>query len=208
MASRGRFRVIRGARRSDPLRFWPEAERKTGWSRFLPLWGGAIGVGLLAGIGWAYLLGDGGSGPSPRPTTIQAYAEELGRSGKLPDTAAASSDGVRANFGFCHVGGGHNCVVDGDTLYLEGVKIRIADIDTPETHDPKCAEEKSLGDRATQRLIRLVNSGDVTLAPIDRDEDSYGRKLRIVKVDGESVGETLVGEGLARWYEGGRRPWC
>jgi endonuclease YncB( thermonuclease family) len=48
----------------------------------------------------------------------------------------------------------------------------------------------------------------VTLAPIDRDEDGYGRKLRIVKVDGESVGETLVDDGLARWYRGGRRPWC
>ncbi len=118
------------------------------------------------------------------------------------------SDGVRARFGFCHVGGGYNCVVDGDTLYLKGVKIRIADIDAPETHEPKCAEEKSLGDRATQRLIRLVNSGEVTLAPIDRDEDQYGRKLRIVKVDGESVGETLVDDGLARWYRGGRRPWC
>lgn len=54
---------------------------------------------------------------------------------------------------------------------------------------------KSLGDRATQRLIGLVNSCEVTLAPIDRDEDSYGRKLRIVKVDGESVGETLVEDG-------------
>ena len=99
-------------------------------------------------------------------------------------------------------------MVDGDTLYLEGVKIRIADIDAPETHEPKCASEKERGDRATQRLIRLVNAGEVTLAPIDRDEDRYGRKLRIVMVDGESVGDTLVGEGLARWYEGGRRPWC
>lgn len=86
------------------------------------------------------------------------------------------------------------------------MKIRIADIDAPETHDPKCPEEKSLGDRATQRLIGLVNSGEVTLAPIDRDEDGYGRKLRIVKVDGVSVGDTLVSDGLARWYEGGRRP--
>ena len=99
-------------------------------------------------------------------------------------------------------------MVDGDTLYLEGVKIRIADIDAPETHEPKCASEKELGDRATQRLIRLVNSGEVTLSTTGRDEDSYGRKLRIVNVDGASVGDTLVGEGLARWYESGRRPWC
>ena len=115
---------------------------------------------------------------------------------------------MKRSFGFCHVGGGHNCVVDGDTLYLEGVKIRIADIDAPETHEPKCASEKELGDRATQRLIRLVNSGEVTLSTIGRDEDGYRRKLRIVKVDGVSVGDTLVGEGLARWYEGGRMPWC
>jgi micrococcal nuclease len=59
-----------------------------------------------------------------------------------------------------------------------------------------------------QRLRHLLNNGAVTLQPIDRDEDRYGRKLRIVMVDGTSVGETLVGDALARWYEGGRRPWC
>jgi endonuclease YncB( thermonuclease family) len=111
-------------------------------------------------------------------------------------------------FGSCHVGGGENCVVDGDTLWIDGVKIRVADIDAPETHDYKCASEKALGDRATARLRQLVNSGVVTLGRTDRDEDRYGRKLRIVMVDGQSVGDTLVGEGLARWYEGGRKPWC
>ena len=98
--------------------------------------------------------------------------------------------------------------ITGDTLYVDGVKIRVADIDAPETHDYQCASEKALGDRATARLRQLVNSGTVTLGTIDRDEDRYGRKLRIVMVDGQSVGDTLVGEGLARWYEGGRRPWC
>jgi endonuclease YncB( thermonuclease family) len=48
----------------------------------------------------------------------------------------------------------------------------------------------------------------VSLRSIDRDEDSYGRKLRIVEVNGSSVGNTLVQEGVARWYNGGRRPWC
>ena len=43
---------------------------------------------------------------------------------------------------------------------------------------------------------------------IDRDEDRYGRKLRNVRVNGSDVGAALVGEGLARWYAGGRRPWC
>ena len=99
-------------------------------------------------------------------------------------------------------------MVDGDTLYLGGAKIRVADIDAPETHDYGCAEELALGERAAARLQELVNSGPITLEPIDRDEDVYGRKLRLVKVAGASVGDTLVNEGLARWYAGGRRPWC
>ena len=48
----------------------------------------------------------------------------------------------------------------------------------------------------------------MALQPIDRDRDRYGRLLRLVMVNGESVGDTLVNEGLARWYEGGRKPWC
>ena len=38
--------------------------------------------------------------------------------------------------------------------------------------------------------------------------DRYGRKLRILTRGGESLGAVLVHEGLARYYEGGRRPWC
>lgn len=129
-----------------------------------------------------------------------------------PDNASASSGRAsgewRRSFGACKWGGGTDCVVDGDTLYLGGTKIRVADIDAPETHDYRCPEERELGERAAERLRQLVNSGPVELAPIGRDEDRYGRKLRVVKVGGTSVGDTLVREGLARPYAGGRRPWC
>lgn len=122
--------------------------------------------------------------------------------------AVATGDREIASFGFCHEGGGTNCVVDGDTIYYHGTKIRIADIDTPETHEPRCPEEAALGATATQRLHALINAGPFTLQPIDRDEDGYGRKLRILTRGGESLGSVLVDEGLARWYEGGRQPWC
>lgn len=124
----------------------------------------------------------------------------------LPSASGASE--VRASFHFCHSGGGYNCVVDGDTIWLEGQNIRIAGIDAPETHDYRCEEEKALGNQTTQRLLALVNSGAVTLSSIARDEDRYGRKLRNVAVDGQDVGETLIAEGLAREYAGGRRSWC
>lgn len=208
MSRRPRFRNFKGNRRHKPLRFWPEARRKPFWRRYLPLWGGAIAAGTVIGFGWAYLPEGGDGAPPARTTSIESYVDELDRSGERPKASPEASDGVRANFSLCHTGGGYNCVVDGDTIWLEGQNIRIADIDAPETHEPRCTSEKELGDRATQKLHQLVNSGTVTLDRIDRDRDGYGRLLRIVKVDGVSVGETLVDEGFARWYAGGRRPWC
>lgn len=103
----------------------------------------------------------------------------------------------------------HTCVVDGDTFWLDGAKIRIADIDTPEVSQPQCSSEKQLGDRATDRLIELLNAGPFELRAIgDRDTDRYGRKLRVVVRDGQSLGDQLVREGLARTWSGRREPWC
>ena len=126
----------------------------------------------------------------------------------LGTSSGRTGGGAAIAFTFCHAGGGTNCVVDGDTFYLAGEKIRIADIDAPETHDYRCAEELERGQAATRRLQDLLSSGAVRLASIDRDRDAYGRKLRTVEVNGAGVGEALVGEGLARWYAGGRRGWC
>jgi endonuclease YncB( thermonuclease family) len=101
------------------------------------------------------------------------------------------------------------CVVDGDTFWFEGQKIRIADIDTPEVNRPQCGAEKALGDRATNRLVVLLNEGPFEMTPIgSRDEDQFGRKLRVIVRDGRSIGDQLVAEGLARTWTGQREPWC
>ena len=126
----------------------------------------------------------------------------------IAPVALFASDTESASFGFCHSGDGTNCVVDGDTLYYQGVKIRISDIDTPETHASRCAEEARLGDAATQRLQALVNAGPFSLQSIDRDEDAFGRKLRRITRGGQSIGQDLVDQGLARWYGSGRQSWC
>ncbi|MEG3181246.1 thermonuclease family protein [Sphingomonas sp. LT1P40] len=148
-------------------------------------------AGITAGLAWTLLPADGDAATP---------------SASVP--AAVSAPVVRT-FARCESGGGSNCVVDGDTFRMGGAKIRIADIDTPETHPARCAREAALGEAATARLHALLNSGGVTLHPIDRDTDRYGRLLRRVSVNGRGVGDTLVAEGLARRYEGGRRiGWC
>jgi micrococcal nuclease len=101
------------------------------------------------------------------------------------------------------------CVVDGDTIWLEGVKIRVADIDTPEISQPRCDYEYELGIKARDRLVVLLNQGEFSAVPIgNRDEDQYGRKLRVLMRDGRSLGDQLVAEGLARTWTGRREPWC
>lgn len=102
-------------------------------------------------------------------------------------------------YSLCSGAVGTHCVVDGDTLWHKGTKVRVADIDTPEVGDPKCSSEAALGARATRRLLELVNAGPVEFqAWPGRDEDRYGRKLRVLIRDGRSLGDILVKEGLAR----------
>lgn len=101
------------------------------------------------------------------------------------------------------------CVVDGDTIWLEGAKIRIADIDTPEISSPKCDAEYERGIRARDRLVVLVNEGEFELRPIgNRDKDQYERKLRVIMRSGRSLGDQLVSESLARTWTGRRESWC
>jgi endonuclease YncB( thermonuclease family) len=123
---------------------------------------------------------------------------------------AEQPDFARADFGVCGDGARVNCVVDGDTFWYRGEKIRIADINTPEVSEPDCAREASLGARATRRLRELLNDGAFSLGldPTGRDTDRYGRKLRTVHRDGESIGKTLVEEGLAETWKGHRSSWC
>lgn len=100
-------------------------------------------------------------------------------------------------------------VIDGDTFVARGERIRVADIDTPE-REGRCAYETRLAARATARMRALLAAGPFELHPIasGRDEDRYGRKLRIVTRGGRSLGDQLVAEGLARTWSGRREPWC
>ena len=126
---------------------------------------------------------------TPKPVAIEAEAER---------------------FPLCDGPVRDNCVVDGDTFWYRGEKVRIADINTPEISAPACPAEARLGAAASERLAELLNAGPFTLErdPFGDDRDRYGRLLRTVSRDGESLGAVLVAEGLAEEWQGYRRSWC
>ncbi|RWC25934.1 thermonuclease family protein [Mesorhizobium sp.] len=102
--------------------------------------------------------------------------------------------------------------IDGDTVILDGRHIRIANIDAPEIGDYKCDAELRLGLVAKRRMAQLMVDGKIVVHEGDpasgRMIDRYGRMLATVEVDGHDVGEIMIAEGLARRWNGKRRPWC
>lgn len=100
-------------------------------------------------------------------------------------------------------------VVDGDTVKLDGLSYRLIGFDTPETYRSQCDAERALGNRAARRLRELINSVPTVKLVIEPRLEKYGRGLARLYVDGTDVGKTLIGESLARDYNGGKRQsWC
>lgn len=142
---------------------------------------------------------------------VATYVVSAGGVGQALLQQASPVQGQTVALSFSRCGGGARvtCVVDGDTIWLRGEKIRVADIDTPEISSPQCASELALGQQATQRMTQLLNLGPFEVAPNRGDQtDVYGRSLRVLMRDGQSLGAILVAEGLARRWDGARRSWC
>lgn len=104
----------------------------------------------------------------------------------------------------CSPGPRDNCVVDGDTFWINGEKVRIADIDAPEING-KCPYERNLALQARNRLAQLLSP---EMGLHRQGTDRYGRTLAVVTIRGRSVGAQLVADGLAREWAGRREPWC
>ena len=160
-----------------------------------------VAIPLLAAAGgWHF-------GPAERPASPVALfvPEPAPRPARREQARPAAVD---RHFSLCGGGRRNNCVVDGDTFWLAGEKIRIADINTPEVSSPQCAAEARLGKRATSRLQALLNAGPFEVRGGARDEDVYGRKLRTLHRDGRSIGGVMVSEGLAHPWRGRKESWC
>jgi endonuclease YncB( thermonuclease family) len=89
-------------------------------------------------------------------------------------------------------------VVDGDTLVVNGIKIRLEGVDAPES-DQLCLDEYAqrwtCGITARDRLERKIGSNPISCSAIG--EDKYKRTLAICRLGSEDLNRWLVREGLA-----------
>lgn len=84
-------------------------------------------------------------------------------------------------------------VVDGDTVYTsDGGKIRLIGYDTPEKGECGFDDAKAyVAKLVLDKTVTLVNPAGVD------DADRYDRWLRYVYVDGQDLGASVLGAGLA-----------
>lgn len=101
-------------------------------------------------------------------------------------------------------------VLDGDTIVCDGEHIRLLNIDAPELHHAKCADELRRGLLAKRRLEALLTPGitEIRRGYHRRQIDRFGRTLALVFILEGDVGVILVQEKLARQWTGRREPWC
>lgn len=109
-------------------------------------------------------------------------------------------------FGICGGGHRHDCVVDGDTLWIGREKVRLTGIDTPERAGHSCHATGPIARAAQARLLQLMQATPIRLTR--EGHDNYRRTLGTVTAGGVDVAGQLLAEGLARRYVPGESPWC
>jgi len=122
---------------------------------------------------------------STAPTGTARYrSRSMGARPTLPQSRELS--------GKCHI-------IDGDTIVIRGVKIRLAGIDAPELHQP-------YGQKSKWAMVHLCK-GQVVTAKLN-GETSHDRLVGTCYLpDGRDIGAELISQGLAvdwGFFSGGK----
>ena len=91
-------------------------------------------------------------------------------------------------------------IIDGDTIHLNGKKIRFSGIDTPELKQ-KCIRngvKNSCGITAKKLLTKVIGNNNVDC--VSEGQDQYNRILAECFVNNESLSSYLVKSGYAFAY--------
>tara|TARA_B110001454_G_scaffold130530_1_gene121643 strand:+ start:569 stop:1048 length:480 start_codon:yes stop_codon:yes gene_type:complete len=92
-------------------------------------------------------------------------------------------------------------IVDGDTIYLNGEKIRFTGIDTPELKQTCIKDDAKDSCGITAKQILIDKIGDNTVECISEGKDQYKRTLAECFVNNESLSSYLVRSGYAFAYK-------
>jgi len=89
-------------------------------------------------------------------------------------------------------------VVDGDTLRLGAITVRLAGLDAPESGQECHRSDGSrydCGETAARHLASLVRQRSVACDTLGRDR--YGRVIAVCRADGVDLAEAMVASGWA-----------
>lgn len=91
-------------------------------------------------------------------------------------------------------------------FFGDGVKIRLAGIDTPEIKG-ECLQEKRLAKEAKRYLNDRLKQANSIIVDISK-RDSFGRYLAVLYVDDININNLLLTRGYARVEQKGYHNWC
>jgi endonuclease YncB( thermonuclease family) len=98
-------------------------------------------------------------------------------------------------------------VTDGDTLRIDGERIRLWGIDAPEGNQTCLLDGAAVefGPAASEALVAMIGAGRPDCRRVDTDR--YGRTVAVCSLDGIDLGGAMVAAGWA-WdypqFSGGR----
>ena len=102
---------------------------------------------------------------------------------------------------FCNVSFADNLkIVDGDTIVLNGEKIRFSGIDTPELKQTCMKGEQKVFCGMFAKMLLIKKIGNKTPQCISEGKDAYKRTLAECFINGESLSVFLVRSGYAFAY--------
>ena len=91
-------------------------------------------------------------------------------------------------------------IIDGDTIILNGEKIRFSGIDTPELKQTCMQGGEEVGCGMSAKMLLVKKIGNNTPECISEGKDVYKRTLAECFVNGESLSKFLVRSGYAFAY--------
>jgi len=101
------------------------------------------------------------------------------------------------------------CLVDGDTIWLAGIKYRLQGFDTPEPQTGVCGgdREKRLAAKASSRLLKQLNDNAWSLETSGKLGGNR-RVLATIRIGVRDVRDILIEERLARKWPDRLKWWC